>query len=260
MVVVYLCLGHRFGFHLISLFLISLWLNAELKELFHTLRPFQMYPDILHPLYVNSAGGYSFPSGHAQLSAVVLGVLAVRTNTAWLRKLLVVLIFGIAFSRLYLHVHWPADVIGGLLIGFATVGLYVMVLGLWKLHKINLGYSLSALIIIGAAVGMLVLSWGNITMLRAGSVFLGSGLGYLIADRYGGHQVQYLATRRILKSILMILILVGIRIALKSIIGDETWAIATRYAIMGLCTTWLLPLILCGGTQSPLKSRIKNVR
>jgi len=60
----------------------------------------------------------SFPSGHATMSfacATVLAVLEPRTA-----PLLFTLAAAIAYSRLYLGVHWPVDVLAGAALGVAT--------------------------------------------------------------------------------------------------------------------------------------------
>ena len=63
---IYLCVSHRFGFHLLMLFLAATYSNGLLKYAFGTQRPFVMYPDETHALYADSGGGPAFPSGHAQ--------------------------------------------------------------------------------------------------------------------------------------------------------------------------------------------------
>ena len=83
LVTVYLCVGHRFGFHLFAMFLVSAFLNSALKHSFDTVRPYLMYPEQLHPLHTKSAAGPAFPSGHAQDSTVVWGLIAVRQGTRW---------------------------------------------------------------------------------------------------------------------------------------------------------------------------------
>ena len=69
-------------------------------------------------------GGYSFPSGHAMLSTVFYGVMAWWCWKKWpnwrgrcLAVILIMLIGLIAFSRLYVNVHFFSDVIAGIIMG-----------------------------------------------------------------------------------------------------------------------------------------------
>ena len=72
----------------------------------------------------------SFPSGHAMSAAIVYGTvayLAARLQKQWWARALtllvaLVLIVLIAFSRLYLGVHYPSDVLAGAVIGLAWAG------------------------------------------------------------------------------------------------------------------------------------------
>ncbi len=76
----------------------------------------------------------SFPSGHASMSLflyVFLAYLIARKVSGLQKKLgilllALVLAFMIGFSRLYLAVHWPSDVIGG----FALAGVWLSALAL----------------------------------------------------------------------------------------------------------------------------------
>lgn len=72
-----------------------------------------------------AVSGYSFPSGHTTTAVVFYGLLAFYYWTKKLRGLAVLLIFwiiAIGFSRIYLLVHYPSDVLGA----FAVGGLWII--------------------------------------------------------------------------------------------------------------------------------------
>ncbi|WP_407311077.1 phosphatase PAP2 family protein [Desulfosporosinus sp. SB140] len=110
----------RFGFRLATLFLTSMAFNGLLKDLFNIPRPIGQ-PGV-RSLYLSSAAGSSFPSGHSQGVATFYPYIwnRWRSQKRWL-GIGVFMILGVGFSRLYLGVHWPGDVLGGYLIGALMV-------------------------------------------------------------------------------------------------------------------------------------------
>jgi undecaprenyl-diphosphatase len=75
--------------------------------------------------HLESASNWSFPSGHAALSAAFYVALALvlsathRRRRALAFSAAALLIGGIAVSRVYLAVHYPSDVVSGMLLGLA---------------------------------------------------------------------------------------------------------------------------------------------
>ena len=89
--------------------------NLVVKNLFMRARPFEVYPYV--SLLVRSPTDYSFPSGHTSASfaaAVVLSYFYPKHKVKF--ALLAALI---AFSRLFLFVHFPTDVLAGMVFGIA---------------------------------------------------------------------------------------------------------------------------------------------
>jgi len=113
------CVDFYLGIRVGIIFLLSVYANNGLKEIFQQPRPFDILPEI-QKVY---ASGYGFPSGHAQSSLVVWGSIAYWKKQTWIRNLSVLLILLIGFSRIYLGVHFPTDILGGWLFGGLILGL-----------------------------------------------------------------------------------------------------------------------------------------
>ena len=241
LVAVYLCVGHRFGFHLFVMFLLSVFSNSILKEAVSTQRPFIMYPDELHPLHVGTAGGPAFPSGHAQDSTVVWGIIAVRQGTRGWVIAAVLLALGIGFSRVYLQVHWPADVLGGWGIGALLVLGYLVVIGAWQKSNRTLSAMQGALIIVVVSALVLILGAGMDAALRAGGTLLGAGVGFILLNARG-YDPQAPWFTQVLKVVVAVAVLLGLRAGIKVIIGVTAPAVYARYAAMGFTGTYLLPV------------------
>ena len=103
--------------------------NGILKPLVHRIRPFDVRTGI--ELLVKRPTDFSFPSGHTAASfASVMALYLAGEKKIWISSLgLAVLI---AFSRLYLYVHYPTDVLGGVVAGLAAGAL-----GYWQVKKVS---------------------------------------------------------------------------------------------------------------------------
>lgn len=92
-----------------------------LKPLVQRPRPFIVYPGLVE-LIVSAPHGFSFPSGHT--SAAFAATTSLFCNKSNLRIPALLLCLTIAFSRIYLFVHFPTDILGG-----AIVGIFAGIVG-----------------------------------------------------------------------------------------------------------------------------------
>lgn len=96
----------------VDLLLCNLWL----KPMIGRVRPFVFRPEVA--LLVPPPGDASFPSGHTASSFTAVVALKGAGSRLWKPALALAVL--IAFSRLYLYVHWPTDILGGVLAGAAA--------------------------------------------------------------------------------------------------------------------------------------------
>ena len=98
---------------LIALLLGAVFGNLIIKNIVMRSRPFWVNPGL--QLIIKSPSDYSFPSGHT-LSSFGASV-ALYKNRKTLGRIFIVVAALVAFSRLYLSVHYPSDVICGMAMG-----------------------------------------------------------------------------------------------------------------------------------------------
>ena len=112
---VYWCVDKRLGRFLAIALGVSLCLNGAVKDIFKVERLFGASG--ITSLRVETATGYSFPSGHTQASTTLWGGLLIAAKRPIVRVMLAFLILMVGLSRLYLGVHFLTDVIAGFGIG-----------------------------------------------------------------------------------------------------------------------------------------------
>ena len=118
---VFWCVDFAVGVRLAFAFLLSVYANTGLKYLFAHPRPFELDPAVK----LHDAEGYGLPSGHSQSAVVVWGTIAAGFRKAWLWVVAILLMVLMGFSRIYLGVHFPTDVLGGWAVGAVFLAAYL---------------------------------------------------------------------------------------------------------------------------------------
>ena len=173
------CVDVRLGARVGIFLLLSSQLNTVLKDLFHQPRPSDFDPSLQLAWFE----GYGLPSGHAQLVVVFWGAIAAWARRRWLWILVGLLAALVGFSRVYLGVHFPQDVVAGWAIGGLSLVLYIVVQGGLerRLAELELGWQI--LLAAGVPLVLFVTSPGKSVATAMGTL-AGAGVGFALSRRY----------------------------------------------------------------------------
>lgn len=108
----------KIGFIVAFSFLLARIEVHVIKELVKRPRPF-VELTYLKP-YISKPTSYSFPSSHAISSFATIGVLVNMINNKYIKIILIFTAFLVSFSRLYLLVHYPSDLLAGMILGLIS--------------------------------------------------------------------------------------------------------------------------------------------
>jgi membrane-associated phospholipid phosphatase len=178
---VYWCIDEKKGLHLGLMALISIWINLSLKWALDQPRPF-------FPAYDPSVGMISerlggFPSGHAQNTLVALTIICSWLTRRWAYIAAAFVCLLVGFSRVYLGVHFPTDVIGGWLLGGILLAAYF--LSRKRIEALIAKGGFRGGIYAGAALAfVMILYRPSAELLLPGGLLLGLGAGYNICKFY----------------------------------------------------------------------------
>jgi membrane-associated phospholipid phosphatase len=231
LIVAYLGFSPRQGRHLGIYFLVAMYSNGLLKDLFSTLRPFEIDPDVLRvPEAVATAEGAGFPSGHAQSAATFWGVAARYVQRPWFTVLAVVLILLISVSRLYLGVHMPIDVVVGALLG----GIVVLLVPVLDRIKVKLVAALQVLLAIAVPLLLhLVVPTDN------SSILLGGLSGFLLAPLLYEYRLPRTVPARALVTALGLILVFGALLGSSALLSEDF----KRSAVGGYLRYLLIALV-----------------
>lgn len=121
-IIVFWCVDKYQGYYLMGVGLLGNMANQFLKLLCRIPRPWVRDPNF-HALEdaIPEADGYSFPSGHSQTAVGTFGCLAVTQKKKLIRAICIAFMILVPFSRMYVGVHTPADVLVGSAMALAMI-------------------------------------------------------------------------------------------------------------------------------------------
>jgi len=173
------CVDVRLGARVAVFLLMSSQLNAVLKGVFQQPRPCDFDPTLQMAWFE----GYGLPSGHAQFVVAFWGAIAAWARRRWLWVLTIVLTVLVGFSRVYLGVHFPQDILAGWGIGGLSLVLYLVLQPRVERWLAELELRWQMLLAAGVPLLLFVTLPGKSVATAMGSL-AGAGVGFALARRY----------------------------------------------------------------------------
>lgn len=260
-VVVFWCVSKWEGYYLMTIAFCGTVLNQFLKLICRVPRPWVRDPNFTIVESARAeATGYSFPSGHTQNAIGLFGGMARWGGRRWVRLGLTTLALVIAFSRMYLGVHTPADV------GVSLVLAAALVLGLYPLMRRAqekpryMGYVLAVMLVVSGAFVVFVEAYGFSADTDAENLASGIGnawkmlgavagmtLAWLLDRRYIHFETQAVWWVQVIKVAVGMALLLAIKSGLKApllaLLGHEGLAGGVRYFLLVLVAGAVWPLV-----------------
>lgn len=232
--IIYWTLDKKFGEYIAYSVLTSVLLNNAIKDIFKMKRP--IGEEGIRTLREQTATGYSFPSGHTQGASSFYGAMAIYLKKRVMYIIAAVMIVLIGFSRLYLGVHYPKDVIVGGILGVLTslicYKLYNKVENKMLLYVITFAIFIPALTFAHSA-----------DFIKGMGTYLGFIIGIYIEKKYVNFSTEGNTGNKIIRVLLGIVILLVLQLGLKVLLPSATIFSFIRYSLISLVGIGVYPMV-----------------
>lgn len=250
----YWCVNKKVAFRMGLSFCTAGLLVQGLKIIFRIPRPWILDPKF-KPVKsaVPAATGYSFPSGHTQGATSIYGALVVSVKKKWVKALCVVLFALVGFSRMFLGVHTPKDVLTAMTISIVMVFLVDQLVKPFEEGAQKLPYILIAVILIGSIILLGYAAYqyklGVIELRYVKDCFkaVGAAIGFIVGlyleQKYVNFEEKTTLKCQIIKCGIGILVLGVLYLGLKYVAGNSLILSLLRNLIVVIYMTFLYPYI-----------------
>lgn len=255
------CVSRRWGWRLLMTGMTGTALGMGLKTVFRVPRPWVRDPEF--PIVESArkmAGGYSFPSGHTQSSAHVFGTLAAAVRRRWSIPLALLGVALVAFSRMLLGVHTPADVCAGAALGLVMVTAEgLLTRAAEKGPKARLWVGAVQILLILACLLFAVLAPAteksdpvcDRDCAKVCATLLGSALGlfpaWMLTEKRNPYDPKAVWWVQLIKLAGGVAVIMALRLGLKPVLhalfGDALFCEVIRYTAIAFAGGYLWPLV-----------------
>lgn len=232
--VIYWALDKKFGEYIAYSVLTSVLLNNTIKDIFKMKRP--IGEKGIRTLREQTATGYSFPSGHTQNASSFYGAMAIYLKKRVMHIIATIMIILVGFSRLYLGVHYPKDVIVGGILGVLTSLICYKLYN--KFENKMLLYVITFVIFIPALTFA-----HSADFIKGMGTYLGFIIGIYIEKKYVNFSVEGSTGNKVIRVLLGILILLTLQVGLKVLLPSATIFSFIRYLLISLTGIGIYPMV-----------------
>ncbi len=227
--VIYWCIDKDKAYYIGIFLFLSFSLNTMLKNIFCIPRPYT-YSSV-RQIDVSTGYGYSFPSGHAQMSTTFAGMFSAVYRKKWMYIAGALLVILTGFSRMYLGVHTPADILCGI-----SIGLLLTIIGLAAKNTKHTKLLAVATFLFMLGVSLVFGTEDNLKILFFAAGFVS---GNIIEEKYIGYKIPEKIKPRLIGAIVGLVFTIAINIILKA--AGLTFI---RYLLLGLFMTIPVPYFI----------------
>ena len=254
---IYWCINKRMAYGIGVAYFLSGLTAQGMKICFRIDRPWVIDPSF-NPVQsaMKTATGYSFPSGHTQSAAALYGSIGVYIKQKWAKIICFLIVFLVAFSRMYLGVHTLLDVSVSIVITFIFIFITYKLLIVDENptgKKRELFLPILLILFSAAIIIIAALLFSNATIeeayvtdcLKAAGAGLGFAVGMYVERVYIRFSVKTKGiVWQFIKLVIGIVGVLAFKEGLKLIVGTGLVVDTVRYALLIIWVTILFPLLI----------------
>lgn len=256
-IVVFWCVDKYHGYYLMGVGLFGNMANQFLKIICRIPRPWVRDPNF-HALEaaVPEAGGYSFPSGHSQTAVGTFGCIAATQKNKIIRAVCIAFMILVPFSRMYVGVHTPVDVLVGS--GMALAMIFAFRPLMLGSGKKNIPYVFAGLLVLSVAYLLYVYYYpftadmdvhNYESAVKNGWTFLGCFAGMLVVwfadEKYLRFDTEAIWWVQIIKAVFGLAVVLAVKEGMRPVLEaflPQMPARAVRYCLIVVVAGIVWPL------------------